>query len=161
LTLQGLEGKLFQPVAHDHRLRAGQASLLLSLTVIPVVVVLPVESQRPPRARGCRGKMLKAVRAGCWPSHATPEASSYGDRRWRCWSPPASVYTQVGKTFMPTMDEGDLIVGIEKLPSIETGANRRAGPEASSRRCCTTGAGDHQHRRARRLRRDRPGSRWG
>jgi cobalt-zinc-cadmium resistance protein CzcA len=26
------------------------------------------------------------------------------------------VYTQVGKTFMPTMDEGDLIVGIEKLP---------------------------------------------
>ncbi len=28
------------------------------------------------------------------------------------------VYTQVGKTFMPTMDEGDLIVGIEKLPSI-------------------------------------------
>ena len=29
-----------------------------------------------------------------------------------------AVYTQVGKTFMPTMDEGDLIVGIEKLPSI-------------------------------------------
>ena len=28
------------------------------------------------------------------------------------------IYTQVGKTFMPTMDEGDLIVGIEKLPSI-------------------------------------------
>jgi cobalt-zinc-cadmium resistance protein CzcA len=24
----------------------------------------------------------------------------------------------VGKTFMPTMDEGDLIVGIEKLPSV-------------------------------------------
>ena len=30
----------------------------------------------------------------------------------------AGVYTAVGKTFMPTMDEGDLIVGIEKLPSI-------------------------------------------
>ena len=28
------------------------------------------------------------------------------------------IYTQVGKTFMPTMDEGDLIVDIEKLPSI-------------------------------------------
>ena len=25
---------------------------------------------------------------------------------------------QVGKTFMPTMDEGTLIVGIEKLPSV-------------------------------------------
>jgi cobalt-zinc-cadmium resistance protein CzcA len=30
----------------------------------------------------------------------------------------AGVYTQVGKTFMPTMDEGDIIVGIEKLPSV-------------------------------------------
>lgn len=28
------------------------------------------------------------------------------------------IHAQVGKTFMPTMDEGDLIVGIEKLPSI-------------------------------------------
>ena len=28
------------------------------------------------------------------------------------------VYTLVGKTFMPTMDEGDIIVGIEKLPSV-------------------------------------------
>jgi cobalt-zinc-cadmium resistance protein CzcA len=30
----------------------------------------------------------------------------------------AGVYTLVGKTFMPTMDEGDIIVGIEKLPSV-------------------------------------------
>jgi cobalt-zinc-cadmium resistance protein CzcA len=28
------------------------------------------------------------------------------------------VYTQIGKTFMPTMDEGDIILGTEKLPSI-------------------------------------------
>ena len=30
----------------------------------------------------------------------------------------AGVYTQVGKTFLPEMDEGDIIVGIEKLPSV-------------------------------------------
>lgn len=30
----------------------------------------------------------------------------------------AGVYMLVGKTFMPTMDEGDIIVGIEKLPSV-------------------------------------------
>jgi cobalt-zinc-cadmium resistance protein CzcA len=30
----------------------------------------------------------------------------------------AGLYTQVGKTFMPTMDEGDMIVQLEKLPSI-------------------------------------------
>jgi cobalt-zinc-cadmium resistance protein CzcA len=28
------------------------------------------------------------------------------------------VYSMVGKTFMPIMDEGDLIIGIEKLPSV-------------------------------------------
>jgi len=28
------------------------------------------------------------------------------------------VYTQIGKTFMPTMDEGTVIVGVEKIPSI-------------------------------------------
>jgi cobalt-zinc-cadmium resistance protein CzcA len=27
-------------------------------------------------------------------------------------------YTQLGKTFMPTMDEGDTIVSVEALPSI-------------------------------------------
>lgn len=28
------------------------------------------------------------------------------------------VFSKIGKTFMPTMDEGSLIVGIEKLPSV-------------------------------------------
>ncbi|PKM01459.1 MAG: CusA/CzcA family heavy metal efflux RND transporter, partial [Gammaproteobacteria bacterium HGW-Gammaproteobacteria-6] len=28
------------------------------------------------------------------------------------------VYLQIGKTFMPTMDEGDIIIGVEKLPSV-------------------------------------------
>ena len=27
-------------------------------------------------------------------------------------------YTQLGKTFMPTMDEGDIIVSVETLPSV-------------------------------------------
>src|SRR5690606_29255826 len=30
----------------------------------------------------------------------------------------ALVYLQIGKTFMPTMDEGDIIIGVEKLPSV-------------------------------------------
>jgi cobalt-zinc-cadmium resistance protein CzcA len=37
----------------------------------------------------------------------------------------AGVYTLVGKTFMPTMDEGDIIVGIEKLPSVSLRRPRR------------------------------------
>ena len=27
-------------------------------------------------------------------------------------------YTQLGKTFMPTMDEGDIIVSVEAIPSV-------------------------------------------
>jgi heavy metal efflux system protein len=30
----------------------------------------------------------------------------------------ALVFTRIGSTFMPTMDEGDIIVQLEKLPSI-------------------------------------------
>jgi Putative silver efflux pump len=32
-----------------------------------------------------------------------------------------AVYLLIGKTFMPTMDEGDIIIGVEKLPSISLG----------------------------------------
>ena len=48
------------------------------------------------------------------------------------------VYPLVGKTFMPTMDEGDIIIGIEKLPSIsleQTAAldlMGRGGPDPSA-----------------------------
>lgn len=114
LTLQGLEGKFFVPVAVSI-VFALAGSLALSLTVIPVL----------------SSYLLKEVR------HEDPWLprkllAAYGPtlewvlRRQRVVTVAAIgllciagvVYTQVGKTFMPTMDEGDLIVGIEKLPSI-------------------------------------------
>lgn len=114
LTLQDLEGKFFAPVAMSI-VFALAGSLLLSFTVIPVVASF----------------LLKKV------SHAEPWLPRkllvlYGPvlewalRRQRIVAGVAVVmlvvaglvYTQVGKTFMPTMDEGDLIVGIEKLPSV-------------------------------------------
>ena len=114
LTLQGLEGKFFVPVALTI-VFALAGSLVLSLTVIPVLA----------------SYLLRDV------GHAEPwlprkllafygPALAWGLRRQRIVGAVAVamlvaaglVYTQVGKTFMPTMDEGDLIVGIEKLPSI-------------------------------------------
>ncbi len=114
LTLQGLEGKLFVPVALTIAF-ALASSLLLSLTVIPVIA----------------SYLLKQV------SHTDP----WLPRKLHHWYVPlldralarprplligagvmlllaVGVYSMVGKTFMPTMDEGDLIVGIEKLPSV-------------------------------------------
>jgi cobalt-zinc-cadmium resistance protein CzcA len=114
LTLQDLEGKFFVPVALTI-VFALAGSLLLSLTVIPVLasyLLREVKHEDPWLPR----KLLALYEP----------ALAWGLRRQRVVVGVAVamlvgagvVYTQVGKTFMPTMDEGDLIVGIEKLPSV-------------------------------------------
>jgi len=114
LTLQGLEGKFFVPVALTI-VFALISSLVLSLTVIPVLASyllkkvshedpwLPrqlLKLYEPTLAFALKRQTVVYVAAGVMLAVA------------------AGVYTQVGKTFMPTMDEGDIIVGIEKLPSV-------------------------------------------
>ncbi|MHB1052079.1 MAG: efflux RND transporter permease subunit [Thiobacillus sp.] len=114
LTLQDLEGKFFVPVALTI-VFALAGSLLLSLTVIPVLasyLLREVKHEDPWLPR----KLLAIYEP----------ALAWGMRRQGVVVAVAVVmlvgagvvYTQVGKTFMPTMDEGDLIIGIEKLPSI-------------------------------------------
>ena len=114
LTLQGLEGKYFVPVALTI-VFALAGSLVLSLTIIPVLasyLLREVRHEYPWLPR----KLLALYEP----------ALVWGLGRQRVIAAVAVVmllaagiiYTQVGKTFMPTMDEGDLIVGIEKLPSI-------------------------------------------
>ena len=114
LTLQGLEGKFFVPVALTI-VFALLGSLVISLTVIPVLasyLLREVKHEEPWLPR----KLLALYEP----------ALAWGLRRPRVVAAGAVamllaavvVYTQVGKTFMPTMDEGDVIVGIEKLPSV-------------------------------------------
>ncbi len=114
LTLQDIEGKFFVPVALTI-VFALAGSLLLSLTVIPVLasyLLREVKHEDPWLPR----KLLALYEP----------ALAWGLRRQGVVVGVAVamlvgagvVYTQVGKTFMPTMDEGDLIVGIEKLPSV-------------------------------------------
>ena len=114
LTLQGLEGKLFIPVALTI-VFALSGSLLLSLTVIPVLasyMLKNVSHQEPWLPR--MFKKLYAPVLNWSLAHgrvviflAVTSLATAG-----------YLYTQVGKSFMPTMDEGDLIVQLEKLPSI-------------------------------------------
>jgi cobalt-zinc-cadmium resistance protein CzcA len=114
LTLQDLEGKFFVPVALSI-VFALAGSLVLSFTVIPVLasyLLREVKHEEPWLPR----KLL------AWYAPVL----DWTMRRQRVVAIGALamllvagvVYTQVGKTFMPTMDEGDLIVGIEKLPSV-------------------------------------------
>ncbi len=114
LSLQGLEGKLFSPVALTI-VYALAGSLVLSLTVIPVLASFLITSgvhQEPWLPR-----KLSAIYG--------PMLNKALEKEWRVILPAlvllvAAVvsFPFIGKTFMPTMDEGDIIVQLEKLPSI-------------------------------------------
>ena len=114
LTLQGLEGKFFVPVALTI-VFALAGSLVLSLTVIPVLasyLLREVKHEDPWLPRKLLALYVPALAWGLRQQRVVAVAAV------AMLLAAGVVYTQVGKTFMPTMDEGDLIVGIEKLPSI-------------------------------------------
>ena len=117
LTLEGLEGKLFAPVALTIVFALG-CSLLLSLTVIPVLcsIALKQGHHHTPRlvvwleSRFDRflGQVLgrsKLVYIGSLLSLVLAVLS----------------LGVVGKSFIPSLDEGDIIMQVEKLPSISLG----------------------------------------
>ncbi|MGD8672764.1 MAG: CusA/CzcA family heavy metal efflux RND transporter [Thiogranum sp.] len=114
LTLQGLEGKLFIPVALTI-VFALSSSLLLSLTAIPVLasyLIGSVSHREPWLVR----QLQRVYRPGLdWALRNTRTVLSVA---FGLLALAGVLYTQVGKSFMPTMDEGDLIVQLEKLPSI-------------------------------------------
>ena len=114
LTLQGLEGKLFVPVALTI-VFALLASLLLSLTVIPVLASYLLGAAKHEEPWLPRKLLALYEPALAWGLRRQPLVAAVALLMLLL---AALVYTQIGKSFMPTLDEGDLIVGIEKLPSI-------------------------------------------
>ena len=114
LSLQGLEGKLFSPVALTI-VYALAGSLLLSLTVIPVLasfLITAPSHEEPWLPRKLNGVYI-------------PMLNRALEREWLVLIPAVALllaaiiaFPFIGKTFMPTMDEGDIIVQLEKLPSI-------------------------------------------
>ena len=115
LTLQGLEGKLFTPVALTI-VFALAGSLLLSLTVIPVMasfLLTKVTHAEPWLPRKLEALYLPTLR-WCLDHAKLVTAAAVA-----MLALTAVVYFSfIGKSFMPTMDEGDIIVQLEKLPSI-------------------------------------------
>ena len=114
LTLQGLEGKFFIPVALTI-VFALAASLVLSLTVIPVLASLllnDIKHEDPwlPRQllRLYEPVLEWAFRHPRWVTLVAGGLLALA----------VGLYATVGKTFIPTMDEGDIVVGIEKPPAV-------------------------------------------
>lgn len=114
LTLQGLEGKLFGPVALTI-VFALSGSLLLSLTVIPVLasfLLRKVSHEEPWLVRRALKLYVPVLE---WSLKRTGIVSAVAVLALVATG---FVYLQIGKTFMPVMDEGDIIMQLEKLPSI-------------------------------------------
>lgn len=119
LTLSGLEGKLFTPVAITI-VFAMLSALVLSLTVIPVIASYLVNEKAAKEPRAI--EKLKHLYLGSL-------KACFG------WQKPfmltafsllivsLGLFSLVGKTFMPTLDEGDIILQLEKSPSISLDAS--------------------------------------
>ena len=114
LTLQGLEGKLFSPVALTI-IYALSASLVLALSVVPVIGSFALKAGPHGEPWLMRGLMPAYGRALDW-ALDHPRIVAAGATLAMILA--AVAYLGIGKTFMPTMDEGDLLVQSEKLPSI-------------------------------------------
>ncbi|MGZ8223228.1 MAG: efflux RND transporter permease subunit [Methylobacter sp.] len=114
LTLQGLEGKLFTPVALTI-VFALSGSLVLSLTVIPVIAsyLLKEVSHEEPWLPRQLQKLYQPALVWCLDNSKKVFIAAGS-----LLAVTVLVFTQIGSTFMPTMDEGDIIVQLEKLPSI-------------------------------------------
>ena len=120
LTLEGLEGKLFVPVALSI-VFALTSSLVLALTFIPVVSFY-VLKQAPAKKVAlmvfleAQYKKLLGI--------TLKNQKSVLLLAVVLWGVAVGAYMQVGKTFMPELDEGNVIIGIEKNPSISLEASR-------------------------------------
>lgn len=119
LSLEGLEGKLFVPVALTIIFALG-SSLLLSLTIIPTLssfILGKPSHQEPWLIRKLVGLYKPTL---IW-SLAHDKIIVGGAILSLVFA--GFVYTQVGKTFIPQMDEGTVILQIEKAPSISLAAS--------------------------------------
>ena len=114
LTLQGLEGKLFTPVALTI-VFALAASLLISLSVVPMLasfLLKHADHHEPWLVRKAMAIYTPLLERALKNERTVIRAALL------MLVVAAGVYALLGKTFMPEMDEGDIIMQVSKLPSV-------------------------------------------
>ena len=118
LALQGLEGRLFSPVALTIAF-ALVAALLLSLTVVPALCAYALAS--PKEGKEVREPWLvRKLHAAYDPflAWAMRNPLKVGGIAVAGLVAAGLLYPTLGSTFMPTMDEGTPIVTVRKHPTI-------------------------------------------
>ena len=119
LTLEGLEGKLFSPVALTIVLALASA-LVLSLTLVPVLAFYLLKVKVEPGGHAHEPWLMRQISPRY---HALLEGAFAHKARVLAVAGIGLVlaggaYSITGKTFLPVMDEGSVIVQLSKLPSI-------------------------------------------
>ncbi|EJC01354.1 efflux RND transporter permease subunit [Helicobacter pylori] len=114
LTLQGLEGKMFRPLAQSI-VYALLGTLVLSITIIPVVSSLVLKAT--PHSETFLTRFLNKFYAPLLEFFVrNPKKVILGAFVFLVAS--LSLFPFVGKNFMPTLDEGDVVLSVETTPSI-------------------------------------------
>jgi cobalt-zinc-cadmium resistance protein CzcA len=114
LSLEGLEGRLFAPVALTIAFALGSA-LLLSLTVVPALsatLLRPGHADEPWLVRKI-GALYEPLLA-----YALRRPLIIGAVAVSGLVIAGLAYTQIGQTFMPVMDEGTPVITIRKHPTV-------------------------------------------
>ncbi|GAA8371095.1 efflux RND transporter permease subunit [Helicobacter pylori] len=114
LTLQGLEGKMFRPLAQSI-VYALLGTLVLSITIIPVASSLVLKAT--PHSETFLTRFLNRIYAPLLEFFVrNPKKVILGAFVFLIAS--LSLFPFVGKNFMPTLDEGDVVLSVETTPSI-------------------------------------------
>ncbi|WP_164872307.1 efflux RND transporter permease subunit [Helicobacter pylori] len=114
LTLQGLEGKMFRPLAQSI-VYALLGTLVLSITIIPVVSSLVLKAT--PHSETFLTRFLNKIYVPLLEFFVhNPKKVILGAFVFLVAS--LSLFPFVGKNFMPALDEGDVVLSVETTPSI-------------------------------------------
>ncbi|WP_198934996.1 efflux RND transporter permease subunit [Helicobacter pylori] len=114
LTLQGLEGKMFRPLAQSI-VYALLGTLVLSITIIPVVSSLVLKAT--PHSETFLTRFLNRIYAPLLEFFVrNPKKVILGAFVFLVAS--LSLFPFVGKNFMPALDEGDVVLSVETTPSV-------------------------------------------
>ncbi|GAA9060276.1 efflux RND transporter permease subunit [Helicobacter pylori] len=120
LTLQGLEGKMFRPLAQSI-VYALLGTLVLSITIIPVVSSLVLKAT--PHSETFLTRFLNRIYAPVLEFFVrNPKKVILGAFVFLAAS--LSLFPFVGKNFMPALDEGDVVLSVETTPSISLDQSR-------------------------------------
>ncbi|GAA8518985.1 efflux RND transporter permease subunit [Helicobacter pylori] len=120
LTLQGLEGKMFRPLAQSI-VYALLGTLVLSITIIPVVSSLVLKAT--PHSETFLTRFLNRIYAPLLDFFVhNPKKVILGAFVFLIAS--LSLFPFVGKNFMPALDEGDVVLSVETTPSISLDQSR-------------------------------------